>query len=154
MAQVLVPPFDLDSATRKVRTAENVWNSRDPTRVVPAYSEECRWRNRTDVIVGRDAIHDYLSAKWQREQEYRLIKELWGFRDNRMAVRFCYESRSDRGRWTRSHGNELWEFDDGGLMRRRLASANDIAIAEHERLFRWPAGPRPADHPGLTELGL
>lgn len=154
MHRVLAPPFDLDTATRKVRTAENLWNSRDPARVVQAYSEQSRWRNRTDALVGRDAIRAYLFEKWQRELDYRLIKELWGFRNNRMAVRFCYEFRSRDGHWTRSHGNELWEFDDDGLMRRRIASANDVEIAENERLFSWPDGPRPQDHPGLSELDL
>jgi uncharacterized protein len=154
MEGILAPPFDLETATRKVRAAEDLWNSREPAKVALAYSEQSQWRNRTDFLVGRDAIRDYLSIKWRREWDYRLIKELWGFRNNRMAVRFCYESRTIEGRWIRSHGNELWEFDDDGLMRRRLASVNDIEIAEQERLFRWAAGPRPASHPGLSDLGL
>jgi len=154
MDGIISPPFDLDSATRKVRAAENLWNTRDPEKVALAYSEDSRWLNRTESLIGRDAVQAFLSLKWQRELDYRLIKELWGFRNNRMAVRFCYESRSPEGLWTRSLGNELWEFNDDGLMRRRVASANDIPIAEHERLFRWPDGTRPLDHPGLSDLDL
>jgi uncharacterized protein len=152
--QLLKPPFDFETATRKVRAAEDLWNTTDPSKVVMAYSADSRWRNRTEVLLGRDAIRDFLAAKWSAELDYRLIKELWGFRENRMAVRFSYESRNDRGDWTRSFGNELWEFDPDGLMRRRHATINDLDINEGERLFRWPAGPRPHNHPGLTDLDL
>lgn len=150
----IVPPFDLASATRKVRAAEDLWNTRDPARVVEAYSPDSRWRNRTELLTGREAIRDFLARKWAAELDYRLIKELWGFRDNRMAVRFCYESRNQDGLWTRSFGNELWEFNPEGLMRFRFATANDVAIQDSERLFLWPAGPRPEGHPGLSDLEL
>jgi len=150
----LGPPFDLDSATLKVRVAEDLWNSRDPERVALAYSPQSRWLNRTESLIGRDAIRAYLTVKWQRELDYRLVKELWGFRNNRMAVRFCYESCRPQGQWFRSHGTELWEFDDVGLMRRRIAAANDVQITDQQRLFRWSTGPRPADHPGLSDLDL
>ncbi len=149
-----VPPFTLESATAKVRAAEDAWNTRDPERVAQAYTVDSRWRNRGEFVVGRDAIVAFLTRKWTREIEYRLVKELWGFRDDRMAVRFAYEWRDDSGNWYRSHGNELWEFDPAGYMRRREASINDILIAEADRRFRWPQGPRPVDAPGLTELGL
>jgi nuclear transport factor 2 (NTF2) superfamily protein len=139
----------------KVRLAEDLWNTRDPAKVVLAYSVDSRWRNRTENLTGREEIQAFLRAKWAKELEYRLVKELWGFRENRMAVRFTYESRDAAGIWTRSIGNELWEFDPDGLMRRRYATINDLQIGESERLFRWPApGPRPTDHPGLTELNL
>ena len=148
------PPFTTQTAPQKVRIAEDAWNSRDPARVALAYTPDSHWRNRAEFLQGRDAIQAFLGRKWTRELDYRLIKELWAFRENRMAVRFAYEWRDDSGSWFRSLGNELWEFDEHGLMRRRIASINDMPIAEAARLFRWPLGPRPADHPGLTELGL
>lgn len=148
------PPFDRDSALVKVRKAEDAWNTRDPHRVSLAYTPDSRWRNRTEFVTGRDAIVALLERKWARELEYRLCKELWGFRENRMAVRFVYESHDANGQWWRSFGNELWEFDHNGLMQRREASINDLAIQETDRKFRWPLGPRPEDDPGLTELGL
>ena len=150
----IVPPFNEITAARKVRNAENAWNSRDPERAALAYTPDSVWRNRTEFFQGRDAIVDFLTRKWRREQQYRLIKELWGFRKNRMAVRFAYESHDASGQWFRSYGNELWEFDQDGLMARRVASINDLAIAESDRLFHWPLGPRPEDHPGLSALGL
>jgi nuclear transport factor 2 (NTF2) superfamily protein len=149
-----VPPFTLETAAAKVRAAEDAWNSRDPSRVVLAYTLDSRWRNRTEFPEGRAAIERFLHAKWDRELDYRLIKELWTFRDHRIAVRFAYEWHNRDGEWFRSYGNENWEFDDDGLMRRRLASINDAPIAEAERKFRWPLGPRPTDHPSLSELGL
>lgn len=149
-----VPPFTLESATAKVRAAEDAWNTREPQRVAQAYTVDSRWRNRAELLVGRDAIIEFLARKWARELEYRLVKELWGFREHRMAVRFVYEWRDDSGNWTRSHGNELWEFDAAGHMRRREASINDLRITEGDRRLRWPQGPRPVEHPGLTELGL
>ncbi|MGB5468635.1 MAG: nuclear transport factor 2 family protein [Sedimenticolaceae bacterium] len=149
-----LPPFTMETATQKVRLAENAWNSRDPEKVSLAYTEDSRWRNRAEFIQGREEIVVFLKRKWARELDYRLIKELWGFRENRMAVRFKYEWHDDSGNWYRSHGNELWEFDEHGLMRRREASINDTPILESERMFRWEQGPRPEDHPGLTELGL
>ena len=155
MTEALVPPFDLHSARKKVRLAEDLWNTRDPSKVVLAYSEDSLWRNRTENLAGRVEIRAFLHDKWRKELDYRLVKELWGFRENRMAVRFCYESHDAAGTWTRSFGNELWEFDPDGLMRRRYATINDLGIAESDRLFRWPApGPRPAGHPGLTELNI
>lgn len=149
-----MPPFTTKTATQKVRMAEDAWNGRDPARVALGYTPDSHWRNRAEFLQGRDAIQAFLGRKWIRELDYRLIKELWAFRENRMAVRFAYEWRDDSGSWFRSLGNELWEFDEQGLMRRRIASINDLTITEAERLFRWPLGPRPADHPGLTELGL
>lgn len=149
-----LPPFTLETATAKVRAAENAWNTREPGRVAMAYSQDSRWRNRSEFFTGRDAIRGFLERKWAREIEYRLIKELWAFHDNNIAVRFVYESRDEAGHWWRSFGNEQWEFDEFGYMRRREASINDVKIAEEERLFRWPLGPRPAGHPGLTELDL
>jgi hypothetical protein len=134
--------------------AEDAWNTRDPERVALAYTEDSRWRNRAEFFQGRTAIVDFLRRKWARELDYRLIKELWGFRENRMAVRFKYEFHDDSGNWFRAHGNELWEFDENGLMRRREASINEAPIREADRKFHWPLGKRPADHPGLTELGL
>lgn len=151
----VVPPFTAETAARKVRLAENAWNSRDPERVSLAYTEDSRWRNRAEFFSGRAAIVAFLQRKWQRELDYRLIKELWAFTGDRIGVRFQYEWHDDAGAWYRSYGNELWEFDAAGLMRQRHASINDVAIAEAERKFLWPApGPRPEDHPGLTELGL
>lgn len=150
---VLAPPFALESATMKVRLAEDAWNSRDPQRVSLAYSEDSVWRNRSEFVIGRDQIQKFLTRKWERELEYRLVKSLWGFRENRMAVRFQYEWRDSAGQWWRSYGNELWEFDDRGLMRRREASINDLPIAESGRKFRWAApGPRPIDHPGIPDV--
>ena len=153
-AGILKPPFDSETAVQKARTAEDSWNSRDPAKVSVAYSVDSSWRNRTEFLEGRAAIVDFLTRKWQRELEYRLTKELWGFKENRMAVRFAYEWHDAAHQWFRSYGNELWEFDPEGLMRRRLASINDLRIGESDRLFRWPEGPRPGDHPGLSELGL
>jgi hypothetical protein len=149
-----LPPFTAETAARKARLAEDAWNSRDPARVAQAYTQDSRWRNRAEFFQGREAIQAFLVRKWQRELDYRLIKEVWAFTDNRIAVRFVYEWRDDSNNWTRSHGNEQWEFDEHGLMRRREASINDVRILEGDRLFRWPLGPRPEGHPGLTELGL
>jgi hypothetical protein len=148
------PPFDRQSAIEKVRKAEDGWNSRDPKKVSLAYSSDSRWRNRNEFVKGRDAIEAFLTQKWERELEYRLIKELWAFDDNRIAVRFAYESHDSTGQWFRSYGNENWEFDENGLMIVRHASINDLAIVEAERLFHWPQGRRPDDHHGLSELGL
>lgn len=149
-----LPPFNADSAARKVRLAEDGWNTRDPARVAPAYTIDCSWRNRSEFPVGREAIIAFLERKWVRELDYRLIKELWAFTDDRIAVRFAYEWHDGAGQWFRSYGNENWAFDADGLMRRRIASINDLPIAAANRLFHWPLGPRPADHPGLAELGL
>ena len=149
-----LPPFTSETAPQKARAAEDAWNSRDPRRVALAYTEDSRWRNRVEFIEGREAIVAFLERKWARELDYRLIKEVWGFRENRIAVRFAYEWRDDSGHWFRSYGNENWEFDADGLMRRRIASINDLPIAESERKFHWPLGRRPDDHPGLSELGL
>jgi len=148
------PPFTRDSALQKVRMAEDAWNSRDPERVSLAYSIDSRWRNRAEFFTGRDAIVAFLTRKWARELDYRLIKELWAYKENRIAVRFAYEWHDDSGSWFRSYGNENWEFDENGLMRRRLASINDLPIRESERRYHWPLGRRPDDHPGLTELGF
>ena len=153
-APKLVPPFTQETATLKARAAEDAWNTRDPQRVSLAYTVDSRWRNRTEFLQGREAIVAFLTRKWAKEHDYRLIKELWGFRENRMAVRFAYESHDGQGNWTRSYGNELWEFDEAGLMRRRIASINDLPIAESARRFHWPSGPRPADHPSLSDLDL
>jgi uncharacterized protein len=153
-----VPPFTAETAAQKVRAAEDGWNSRDPDRVALAYTPDSRWRNRSDFLQGRAAITAFLTRKWQREQDYRLIKELWAHDGNRIAVRFAYEWHDDDGQWWRSYGNENWEFDNHGYMAARHASINDLAITEAERLLRWDrgrgAGCRPFDHPGLTELGL
>jgi uncharacterized protein len=149
-----LPPFDAHTAAQKARMAEDAWNSRDPARVALAYTEDSRWRNRSEFFAGRPAIEAFLVRKWQRELEYRLIKEVWAFTGDRIAVRFVYEWHDERDQWYRAHGNEQWEFDATGLMRRREASINDVAIAAADRRFRWPLGPRPAEHPGLTELGL
>ena len=149
-----LPPFAPETAAQKVRLAEDGWNSRDPERVSLAYTVDSRWRNRAEFLEGREAIVAFLRRKWARELDYRLIKELWGFRENRMAVRFVYECHDDSGNWFRSFGNELWEFDEHGLMRRRMASINDLPIAESQRLYRWPLGRRPDGHPGLSDLGL
>jgi uncharacterized protein len=149
-----VPPFDEETATVKARQAEDAWNTRDPVRVAQAYTPDSRWRNRDEMFSGRDAIVAFLTRKWQRELDYRLIKELWAFHGDRIAVRFQYECHDASGQWWRAHGNELWEFDEHGLMRRREASINDLRIDEAARRFRWPIGPRPEGHPGLTALGM
>jgi len=155
MSRPPLPPFTFETAVQKVRMAEDAWNSRDPERVAGAYTEDSRWRNRSEFFQGRTEIVAFLRRKWAREIDYRLIKELWAFHNNRIAVRFQYECHDDSGHWFRSYGNEQWEFDDAGLMRRREASINDVAIADSDRKFHWTApGARPADHPGLTELGL
>ena len=153
-AAALVPPFTLEIAIRKVRAAEDGWNSRDPERVALAYTVDSRWRNRSDFVTGREQIVEFLKRKWARELEYRLIKELWAFGDNRIAVRYAYESHDSSGQWFRSYGNENWEFDENGLMKVRHSSINDLPIKETERLFHWPIGRRPDDYPGLSELGL
>ncbi|AEK56812.1 conserved hypothetical protein [Acidithiobacillus caldus SM-1] len=134
--------------------AEDLWNTRDPERVVRAYTEDTVWRNRTEFLSGRSEVKDFLVRKWKKEVDYRLIKELWGFRNNRMAVRFAYEWHDDSGNWYRSYGNELWEFAEDGLMKRRIASINDLPIKESERKYRWPLGRRPDEHPGLSDFGL
>lgn len=149
-----VPPFTPETAAQKARMAEDAWNTRDPARVALAYTVDSHWRNRIEFVSGREAIEGFLTRKWEGELEYRLIKEVWGFRENRMAVRFAYESHDREGQWFRSYGNELWEFDDHGLMRRRVASINDLLIAEADRKYHWPLGRRPDDHAGLSELGL
>jgi len=149
-----LPPFTLETANEKVRKAEDGWNSRDPHKVALAYSTDSRWRNRNEFLRGREEIVEFLTRKWDREQEYRLIKELWAFEDNRIAVRFAYEWHDDAGQWFRSYGNENWEFDANGLMTARHASINDLAITESDRLYHWPQGRRPDGHPGLSELGL
>lgn len=149
-----LPPFTALSATEKVRLAEDGWNSRDPDRVVLAYTPATHWRNRAEFIDGREQARAFLQRKWQREREYRLIKELWAFSDDRIAVRFAYEWCDDSGQWFRSHGNENWQFGADGLMHTRFACINDQPITEAQRLFRWPQGRRPDDHPGLSDLGL
>lgn len=148
------PPFTIETAAQKVRLAEDAWNSREPARVARAYTLDSRWRNRAEFVNGRAAIEAFLGRKWSRELDYRLIKELWAFRDNRIAVRFAYEWRDDSGHYFRSYGNENWEFDPSGLMQRRFASINDLPISESERKFHWPLGRRPDEHPGLSELDL
>jgi nuclear transport factor 2 (NTF2) superfamily protein len=149
-----LPPFTLESAVRKVRMAEDAWNSRSPARVAQAYTVDSRWRNRSEFLQGRDAIAAFLERKWQREREYRLTKELWAFHGNRIAVRFAYEWQDAQGAWMRSYGNENWEFDAHGLMQIRIASINDLPIREDERLFHWPLGPRPEGAASLSTLGL
>jgi len=149
-----LPPFTRETAIEKVRLAEDAWNSRDPERVSLAYSVDARWRNRAEFVQGRQEIVAFLTRKWARELEYRLIKELWAFGDNRIAVRFAYEWHDDSGNWFRSYGNENWEFGEDGLMRLRLASINDLPIGDSERKYHWPLGRRPDDHPGLSDLGL
>jgi len=149
-----LPPFTGDTAAQKVRLAEDGWNSRDPERVSLVYTVDSQWRNRAEFFSGREAIVRFLQRKWARELDYRLIKELWAFHANHIAVRFAYEWHDDSGNWFRSYGNENWEFDEHGLMQRRIASINDLPIKESERKFRWPLGRRPDDHPGLSDLGL
>jgi nuclear transport factor 2 (NTF2) superfamily protein len=149
-----LPPFTLETAVQKVRLAEDGWNSRDPEKVALAYSPDSRWRNRAEFVTGRQEIVAFLKRKWARELDYRLIKELWTFAGNRIAVRFAYEWRDDSGSWFRSYGNENWEFADDGLMRLRLASINDLPITASDRKYHWPLGRRPDDHPGLSDLGL
>jgi nuclear transport factor 2 (NTF2) superfamily protein len=149
-----LPPFTEDTAPQKVRAAEDAWNTRDPATVALAYTPDCQWRNRTEFPSGRTEIQAFLVRKWRRELDYRLIKELWGFRGNRMAVRFAYEYHDDNGQWFRAYGNENWQFNAAGLMEVRFASINEHPIAETERKFHWVLGRRPDDHPGLTELGL
>lgn len=148
------PPFTRETAVQKVRMAENAWNLRDPEKVSLAYTEDSRWRNRAEFFQGREAIVSFLERKWMRELDYHLIKELWTWNENRIAVRFQYEYHDDSGNWFRAHGNENWEFDERGLMRRREASINDVPIEESDRKFLWGEGPRPEDYPGLTDLGL
>jgi nuclear transport factor 2 (NTF2) superfamily protein len=148
------PPFTRETAAQKVRLAEDAWNNRDPQRVALAYTVDSRWRNRAEFPVGREEIIEFLTRKWARELDYRLIKELWAFDGNRIAVRFAYEWHDDSGSWFRSYGNENWEFDENGLMRRRYASINDLPIEECERKYHWPLGRRPDDQPGLSALGL
>ena len=149
-----LPPFSLEAAVQKVRLAEDAWNSRDPERVSHAYTVDSQWRNRAEFINGRAEIVSFLTRKWNREFDYRLIKEVWTFAGNRIAVRFAYEFHDDSGNWFRAYGNENWEFGEDGLMRRRYASINDLPIKESERKYFWPQGDRPADHPGLSDLGL
>ena len=149
-----LPPFTFATATQKVRLAEDAWNTRDPARVALAYTLDTTWRNRSEFLVGREAIVQFLQRKWTKELDYRLIKELWAFHDTRIAVRFAYEWHDDSGNWFRSYGNENWEFAENGLMRRRLASINDLPIQEAERKYRWPLGRRPDDHAGLSDLDL
>ena len=148
------PPFTEETATQKVRMAEDAWNGRDPAKVALAYTPDSTWRNRAEFLDGRAEIEAFLTRKWNRELEYRLIKELWTFGGNRIAVRFAYEYHDDSGNWFRAYGNENWEFDESGLMCRRIASINDYPIAENDRTFRWPLGRRPDDHPSLSDLGL
>lgn len=149
-----LPPFSRETAIKKVRLAEDAWNSRDPEKVALAYTIDSRWRNRSEFVNGRQEIVAFLKRKWARELDYRLIKEVWAFEGNHIAVRFAYESHDEAGNWFRSYGNENWEFDENGLMRLRLASINDLPIKEAERKYHWPLGPRPDDHPGLSELGF
>jgi len=149
-----LPPFTLETAIEKVRKAEDAWNTRDPQRVALAYTIESLWRNRAEFLQGRETIAVFLTRKWAKELDYRLIKELWAFRDNRIAVRFAYEWHDDSENWFRSYGNENWEFDADGLMRRRIASINDLPITAADRKYHWPLGRRPDDHPSLSDLGL
>ena len=154
MTRPPLPPFTQETATQKVRAAEDGWNARDPAKVALAYTPDSLWRNRSEFLRGRAEIEAFLTRKWQGENGYRLIKELWTFAENRIAVRFAYEWHDDEGSWFRSYGNENWEFAPDGLMQRRIASINDLAIDETERKFRWPQGRRPDGHPGLSDLGL
>ena len=154
MTRPPLPPFDPASAAIKVRAAEDAWNSRDPVKVAAAYTADTAWRNRTEFLTGRAEVEAFLTRKWRAERDYRLIKELWSFNGTRIAVRFAYEALGPDGQWFRAYGNENWEFAPDGLMAVRRASINDLPIAESDRLFRWPLGPRPEEHPGLSELGL
>ncbi|WP_448551247.1 nuclear transport factor 2 family protein [Thalassotalea montiporae] len=154
MTRPPLPPFNEQSAAEKIRLAEDGWNNRNPEKVALAYTPDCQWRNRAEFVTGRTEIQALLKRKWTRELDYRLIKELWAFTENRIAVRFAYEFRDDSGQWFRAYGNENWEFNDDGLMRKRIASINEHPIAEAERKFHWPLGRRPDEHPGLSELGL
>lgn len=154
MSRPPLPPFTAETAAQKARLAEDAWNSRDPARVALAYSEASRWRTRDEFFTGRAAIIAMLTRKWAAEHEYRLVKEVWAFGNNRIAVRFVYECHDANGQWWRCFGNEQWEFDSEGLMTRREASVNDVRISDEDRLFRWPLGARPADHPGLSDMGL
>jgi len=149
-----LPPFDAQTASQKVRMAENAWNGRDPEKVALAYTPASVWRNRSEFLSGREKIVEFLTRKWNKELDYRLVKELWAFEKNRIAVRFAYEWHDDSGNWFRSYGNENWQFDENGLMELRIASINDMPIREDERKFRWPLGQRPLDHPGLSDMGL
>src|SRR3982751_6800752 len=149
-----LPPFTHETATQKTRMAEDAWNTRDPDRVILVYTEDTRWRNRSEFPTGRDQVREFLKRKWSKELDYRLIKEIWAHSDNRIAVRFAYEWHDDSRNWFRSYGNENWEFNEHGFMRRRIASINDHPIQDNERKYRWPLGPRPADHAGLSELGF
>ncbi|WP_019602061.1 DUF1348 family protein [Teredinibacter turnerae] len=149
-----LPPFTRDTAIKKIRLAEDAWNLKNPEKIATAYSLDSRWRNRDVFLQGRDDIVTFLQGKWRKELDYRLIKELWSFSENRIAVRYVYEWHDENGQWFRSHGNENWEFNDRGLMAQRHASINDVAIAESDRKFHWPLGRRPDDHPELSELGL
>ncbi len=149
-----LPPFTRETAIQKIRMAEDAWNTRDPERVSLVYTEDTIWRNRSEFPIGREQVKEFLTRKWNKELNYRLIKELWAFTDNRIAVRFAYECHDDSGKWQRSYGNENWEFNAQGFMMRRFASINDLPIKESERKFHWPLGRRPDDHPGLSELGL
>ena len=154
MSRPPFPPFNAETAAQKARMAEDAWNTREPARVALAYTPDSHWRNRSEFLQGRDAIEAFLTRKWAKELDYRLIKEVWAFRDNRVAVRFAYEWHDDSGSWFRSYGNENWEFDEQGLMRLRIASINGLPIKDSERKYRWPLGRRPDDHPSLSELGL
>jgi nuclear transport factor 2 (NTF2) superfamily protein len=154
MSRPPLPPFTAETAMQKARLAEDAWNTRDPVRVALAYTIDSRWRNRAEMFQGREAIEAFLVRKWNRELDYRLIKEVWTWRDNRIAVRFAYEWHDDSGHWFRSYGNENWEFDAEGLMRLRIASINDLPIKHSERKYHWPLGRRPDDHPSLSDLGL
>lgn len=154
MTRPPVPPFSEETARVKVRAAEDAWNSRNPEKIALAYTEDSQWRNRSEFVSGRAEIEAFLTRKWEREIDYRLIKEVWAYSGNRIAVRFAYECHDGANNWFRSYGNENWEFDEHGLMRLRIASINDLPIGEQDRLFHWPLGRRPDDHPGLSELGL
>lgn len=154
MTRAPVPPFTWDDAVKKVRMAENAWNTKDPAKVALAYTPDTTWRNRSEFISGRAEVEAFLVRKWEKERDYRLIKEIWAHGDDRIADRFAYEWHDDEGKWYRSYGNENWKFDADGYMAERHASINDVPIAESDRLFRWPSGPRPDAYPGLTECGL
>jgi nuclear transport factor 2 (NTF2) superfamily protein len=154
MTRPPLPPFTAETAARKARLAENAWNTRDPAKVALAYTLDSAWRNRAEFIRGREAIEAFLTRKWKHELDYRLIKEVWAFHGNRIAVRFAYEWHDDSGKWFRSYGNENWEFDGNGLMQRRIASINDLPIDDGERKYHWPLGRRPDDHPSLSDLGF